>query len=103
MRMVGGRIHGKPGEIVFWENGLPRIAEAQPGLFRLHSAAYADEPGGAAGAAEDAGRRSGAPSFRKQSSSLSEFLKRIAWVTSFQQLQEIGCGRTYPYLAEALF
>ncbi len=67
-----------------WENGYP-IRRLNQAYFAFHGA-YADLPGGAAG--EDpvgpAVRR-----LREQSRSLAEFVKRIAWVTSFEALTRI--------------
>jgi hypothetical protein len=69
---------------VFWENGY-RIRKLNQAYFAFYGA-YADQPGGAAGATEDpigdAVRK-----LRAQSSSLSEFLNRISWMWSFEQLQ----------------
>jgi len=68
----------------FWENGY-RIRKLNQAYFAFHGA-YADQPGGAAGATEDpigdAVRK-----LRAQSSSLAEFLNRISWMWSFDQLQ----------------
>lgn len=67
-----------------WENGYP-IRRLNQAYFAFHGA-YADLPGGAAGAdpVGTAVRR-----LRQQSRSLAEFVNRIAWVTSFEALEQI--------------
>jgi hypothetical protein len=67
----------------FWENGysIRRINQA---YFAFYGA-YADTPGGAAG--EDP-IGPAVVSFREQSDSLSDFLQTIAWITSFEELQQ---------------
>lgn len=69
---------------IFVANGynLRRLNQA---YFAFHGA-YADQPGGAAG--EDPVGEA-VRDFRNQSESLGEFVKRIAWVTSFERLQQI--------------
>lgn len=66
----------------FWENGY-RIRKLNQAYFAFYGA-YADQPGGAAG--EDpvgkAVRR-----LRAESPSLAAFIKRISWMSSFEQLQ----------------
>ena len=73
--------------VFFWENGY-LIRKLNQAYFAFHGA-YADEPGGAAG--EDpvgaAVRR-----LRKESPSLSHLLKRIAWMSSYEQLQGATAG-----------
>jgi len=68
---------------LFWDNGYP-IRKLNQAFFAFYGA-YADVPGGAAG--EDpvgpAVRQ-----LRAQSASLGDFLRRIAQMSSFQQLQE---------------
>jgi hypothetical protein len=69
---------------LLWENGY-RIRKLNQAYFAFYGA-YADQPGGPAGAAEnpigDAVRK-----LRSQSSSLVEFLNRISWMWSLEQLQ----------------
>jgi hypothetical protein len=67
-----------------WENGY-QIRKLNQAYFAFHGA-YADEPGGAAGddPVGDAVRR-----FRAQSASLSEFINRISWITSYEELQNL--------------
>ena len=67
----------------FWENGyaIRRINQA---YFAFYGA-YADSPGGAAG--EDP-IGPAVVSLRENSDSLSAFLHEIAWVTSFEELQQ---------------
>jgi hypothetical protein len=69
---------------IFWENGY-RIRKLNQAYFAFYGA-YADQPGGAAGATEDpigdAVRK-----LRSQSPSLVDFLNRISWMWSLDQLQ----------------
>jgi hypothetical protein len=67
---------------VFWNNGYP-IRKLNQAYFAFYGA-YADVPGGAAG--EDPVGPA-VRALRAQSSSLAAFLKRIAQMSSFQQLQ----------------
>jgi len=68
---------------VFWENGY-LIRKINQAYFAFYGA-YADIPGGAAG--EDP-VGAAVRELRAQSGSLTEFLKRISWMTSFEQLQQ---------------
>jgi acetoin utilization deacetylase AcuC-like enzyme len=69
---------------IFLENGYS-IRKLNQAWFAFHGA-YADLPGGAAGAAEnpvgDTVRQ-----LRAQSNSLNDFLFRISWIWSFEQLE----------------
>jgi hypothetical protein len=69
---------------VFWENGYHHLRKLNQAYFAFHGA-YADEPGGASGKMEnpvgEAVRK-----LRAQSASLEEFLNRIAWFNSFDDL-----------------
>ncbi len=69
---------------LFVANGY-RIRKLNQAYFAFHGA-YADEPGGAAGS-DPVGPA--VRELRKDSDSLAVFLRRIAQVTSFEQLQEI--------------
>jgi hypothetical protein len=69
---------------LFVENGY-NIRRLNQAYFAFHGA-YADQPGGAAG--EDPVGEA-VRSLRAQSSGLDVFLKRIAWVTSFERLQQL--------------
>lgn len=69
--------------VFLWENGY-QIRRLNQAYFAFHGA-YADTPGGAAG--EDPVGPA-VRALRAQSTSLADFLKRIAWMTSFEQLQE---------------
>lgn len=73
--------------IFFWENGY-QIRKLNQAYFAFHGA-YADQPGGAAG--EDP-VGAAVRALRAQSSSLAAFLKRISWMTSFEQLQSVVGG-----------
>ena len=67
---------------VFWENGYA-IRKLNQAYFAFYGA-YADVPGGAAG--EDPVGPA-VRALRAQSDSLADFVKRISWMTSFEQLQ----------------
>ncbi len=69
---------------VFWENGY-RIRKLNQAYFAFHGA-YADEPGGAAG--EDP-VGAAVRQLRAESASLTEFVKRISWITSYEDLLEL--------------
>lgn len=68
---------------VFWQNGY-LIRKLNQAYFAFHGA-YADQPGGAAG--EDPVGPA-VRALREQSASLADFLHTIAWMTSFEQLQQ---------------
>ena len=68
---------------VFWEHGY-RIRKLNQAYFAFYGA-YADLPGGAAG--EDPVGEA-VRSLRAESPTLADFLKRISWMTSFEQLQK---------------
>jgi hypothetical protein len=67
----------------FVDNGYA-IRKLNQAYFAFHGA-YADQPGGAAG--EDP-VGAAVRQLREDSPSLAAFLKRISWMTSFEQLQE---------------
>lgn len=67
----------------FWENGYP-IRKLNQAYFAFHGA-YADRPGGAAGAAEDP-LGDAVRALRAQSPSLAVFLRRVSWMWSADQL-----------------
>ncbi len=69
---------------VFIEHGY-YIRRLNQAYFAFHGA-YADQPGGAAG--EDPVSEA-VRTVRSQSKSLADFVKRIAWVTSYERLQKI--------------
>jgi hypothetical protein len=68
--------------VFFWENGY-RIRKLNQAYFAFYGA-YADQPGGASGA-DPVG--AAVRLLRDQSENLAEFLKKIAWMTSFEELQ----------------
>jgi len=68
-----------------WENGY-RIRKINQAYFAFYGA-YADQPGGAAGASEDP-IGDAVRQLRAQSPSLAAFLNRISWMWSLEQLQE---------------
>ncbi len=69
---------------IFFDNGY-RIRKLNQAFFAFHGA-YADQPGGAAGAFEDP-VGAAVRALRAQSPSLAAFVKRISWMWSFEQLQ----------------
>jgi hypothetical protein len=66
-----------------WENGY-LIRKLNQAYFAFHGA-YADSPGGAAG--EDPVGPA-VRSLRSESKTLADFVNRISWMTSFEQLQK---------------
>jgi hypothetical protein len=68
---------------VFWDNGY-LLRKLNQAYFAFHGA-YADVPGGAAG--EDPVGPA-VRALRAKSDSLADFINKIAWMTSFQQLQQ---------------
>lgn len=68
---------------LFWENGY-LIRKLNQAYFAFHGA-YADVPGGAAG--EDPVGPA-VRALREQSDSLADFVNTIAWMTSFEELQQ---------------
>lgn len=69
---------------VFIENGY-NIRRLNQAYFAFHGA-YADQPGGAAG--EDPVGEA-VRNLRAKSETLADFVKRIAWVTSYERLQKM--------------
>ena len=69
---------------VFWQNGYG-IRKLNQAYFAFHGA-YADVPGGAAG--EDPVGPA-VRALRAQSASLAEFVERVRWVNSFDELLEM--------------
>lgn len=69
----------------FWDHGY-QIRKLNQAYFAFYGA-YADEPGGAAGTAEDPVGEA-VRALRAQSPSLASFLNRISWMYSFDQLQK---------------
>jgi len=72
--------------VVFWEHDYQFIRRLNQAYFAFHGA-YADEPGGAAGATEDPVGEA-VRLLRSESPSLAAFLNRISWMSSFEQLQQ---------------
>jgi len=72
--------------VIFWDNGYRHLRKLNQAYFAFHGA-YADEPGGAAGATEDP-VGSAVRQLRADSPSLAAFLNRISWMSSFEQLLE---------------
>lgn len=69
---------------VFWDHGY-LIRKLNQAYFAFHGA-YADEPGGAAG--EDP-VGAAVRTLRAESSSLSQFIDKIAWMYSYDQLKRV--------------
>ena len=67
---------------IFWQNGYA-IRKLNQAYFAFYGA-YADVPGGPAG--EDPVGPA-VRALRTQSESLADFVNRISWMTSFEQLQ----------------
>ena len=70
---------------VFYENGY-LIRRLNQAYFAFYGA-YNDVPGGGAGGTDPVGPA--VQELRRRSSSLTEFLNRIAWVSSFEDLQRL--------------
>ncbi len=68
----------------FWENGY-HIRKLNQAYFAFYGA-YADRPGGAAGAEDPVG--TAVRALRANSGSLAEFVNRMSWMWSFEQLQK---------------
>jgi hypothetical protein len=73
--------------LIFWENGYRSIRKLNQAYFAFYGA-YADQPGGASGSTEDP-IGAAVRALRAQSPSLSVFLNRISWVTSYEGLQKL--------------
>lgn len=69
--------------VEFWENGY-RIRKLNQAWFAFHGA-YADHPSGGAAGADPVG--AAVRQLRTQSATLAEFLNRISWMSSFEQLR----------------
>jgi hypothetical protein len=70
---------------LFWDNGY-QIRKLNQAYFAFYGA-YNDVPGGGAAGSDPVGPA--VQLLRQQSKSLADFLNRIAWVTSFQDLQKL--------------
>lgn len=70
---------------VFWDHGY-QIRKLNQAYFAFYGA-YNDVPGGGAAGVDPIGPA--VQTLRQQSGSLAEFLNRIAWVTSFGDLQKL--------------
>lgn len=70
--------------VFIWNNGY-RIRKLNQAYFAFYGA-YADEPGGAAG--EDP-VGTAVRTLRSQSPTLASFINKIAWMTSFEELQGV--------------
>jgi hypothetical protein len=70
---------------IFWENGYRHIRKLNQAYFAFYGA-YGDVPGGAAGT-DPVG--AAVRELRLRSETLLEFVNRISWLTSFEDLQEV--------------
>lgn len=70
--------------LTFWQNGYRHLRKINQAYFAFYGA-YADEPGGAAGAAEDP-IGAAVRALRQASPSLAAFINRISWMASYEQL-----------------
>ncbi len=82
-RVAAAEAYMEERRVVFWEHGY-YIRKLNQAYFAFYGA-YADQPGGAAGA-DPVGPAVRA--LRKQSTSLADFLNRISWMTNFDQLKK---------------
>lgn len=70
--------------VFFWEHGYRHLRKLNQAYFAFYGA-YADQPGGEAG--EDP-VGAAVRALRAQSPSLAAFLNQVAWMTSFEELQQ---------------
>ena len=70
----------------FWDNGY-QIRKLNQAYFAFYGA-YNDQPGGSGSAGKDPVGPA-VQALRQQSSSLADFLNRISWISSFEQLQQL--------------
>jgi hypothetical protein len=68
--------------VIFWENGYRSIRRLNQAYFSFYGA-YADTPGGAAGQ-DPVGPA--VRQLRQESSSLADFLNRMSWMSTFEDL-----------------
>jgi hypothetical protein len=72
--------------LFFWENGY-RIRKLNQAYFAFYGA-YADTPGGSSGAAEDP-IGDAVRQLRAQSGSLADFINRVSWIWTLEQLLDL--------------
>jgi hypothetical protein len=72
-------------QVVFWEHGY-QIRKLNQAYFAFYGA-YADHPGGGAAGSNPVGEA--VQALRERSGSLAEFINRISWISSFEQLQKV--------------
>jgi hypothetical protein len=83
-QVEAAEVYMEERRVFFWEHGY-QIRKLNQAYFAFHGA-YADQPGGAAGA-DPVG--AAVRALRASSTSLVAFVNRMAWITSFEKLQEI--------------
>jgi hypothetical protein len=71
--------------VIFWENGY-HLRKLNQAYFAFHGA-YADNPRGGAAGEDPVG--AAVRKLRQQSASLAEFLNRISWITTFDELKKL--------------
>lgn len=77
-------IYMEKRRVEFWEHGYHSLRKLNQAYFAFHGA-YADHPSGGAAGEDPVG--AAVRSLRAQSASLAEFLYRMAWMSSFEQLK----------------
>jgi hypothetical protein len=70
--------------IVFWEHGYRQLRKLNQAYFAFHGA-YADQAGGGAAGEDPVG--AAVRALRAYSPSLRDFIERISWMSSFEELQ----------------
>jgi hypothetical protein len=84
-RIEQAEVYMRERRVFFWEHGYRHIRKLNQAYFAFYGA-YADQPGGPAG--EDPVGEA-VRLLRVQSPTLSGFVFRISWMTSFEQLQAV--------------
>ena len=81
---------------IFWDNGY-RIRKINQAYFAFYGA-YADNPKGGAAGADPVGEA--VRNLRAQSPTLASFIKRISWMSSFDQLRRAVQQQSEGHLPE---
>ncbi len=92
--LASGQIHDaeiymEARRAFFWENGY-HIRKLNQAYFAFHGA-YADQPGGGAAGTDPVG--AAVRQLRTQSATLADFLNRISWMSSVDQLYQAVGGQ----------
>ncbi len=80
--------------VIFWDHGYRHIRRLNQAYFAFYGA-YADSTGGGADGGDPVG--AAVRELRAQSASITEFIKRIAWLDSFEALQNEISAAQYGY------